>query len=138
MQRALETLAVAGCLWVCVFSASGCGTDRVAVAPQAEIWRGTGVSERVRVAWSNTREHANGFVVAGVLARDDTVGTPIEVSVYGVIVDADGRAIDEAQSRRIRVPRRRIGRIQGFHRFTVCFPTRPPEGASLQLTVRPN
>lgn len=135
MKNTSEIAFMALCLLLFVFGASGCGVGRGDLAQSLDRNHEKCHSEKVHIAWHSTYEYDDGFVIAGVLRRDDTVGGPITVNVHAAIVSPEGDVIGEAQSDEVRVPHRALTKVQGFQRFKIRFPSMPPEDASVQLSV---
>jgi hypothetical protein len=135
MKKALEIACAGLCFLTLVLGLSGCGTGQASLTPLLDGGFEQDASEKAHIAWYNTYEQDDGFVVAGVVRRNDTVGGPITVNVHAAIVTPGGEVIGEAQSDDIRIPRRTVTKVQGFERFKVHFPSTPPEGASVRLVV---
>jgi hypothetical protein len=135
MKRTANVLAWGACLQALALLGSGCGANRVNFAEAAEIHLEQARVGKVYVAWSDAYQDDEGFVVAGVVRRSDTVGGPIKVNVHAAIVASDGEVIDEARSDDISVPRRSVIRVQGFERFKVRLSSIPPEGTSVRVGV---
>lgn len=136
MKKAFKTAFGGLCLLTLALGLSGCGTGQASLTQSLDRCHEESPAQKVHIAWHNTYEQDDGFVVSGVLRRSDRVGGPIKVNVHAAVVTPDGEMIDEARSDDIRVPHRTLTKVQGFQRFKVRLPSVPPEGASVRLVVR--
>ena len=136
MRKTMSTVLGSICVLGSIMLVSGCGANRLSLAREGAVTLEAHASGKVYVAWSDAYESEEGFVVTGVVRRDDTVGSPIKVSVHVTIISPDGQTLDEGQSGEISVPRRMATKVQGFERFNVRFPSKPPEGSTVQIVAR--
>jgi hypothetical protein len=114
----------------------GCGMTRVSLVDTGAIRLESSAAGKVYVAWSDAYAADDGFVVSGVVKRRDRVGPPIKVTVNAEIVSPSGVILYATESDHLYVPRPTVNRVQGFERFRVHFPERPPEGSSVRIVAR--
>ena len=60
---------------------TGCATNRVDLVDNGVLTLEKQATGKVYIAWSDTYEDGDGFVVTGVLRRRDTVGLPVKAHV---------------------------------------------------------
>jgi len=135
MKKKVLNSAAIMALAILTIIISGCAANRVNLTDAGIVTIQQHTPGKVRIAWSDAYEDEDGFVVTGVLRRHDLVGMPIKTHVNVTVFAPDGNILDEARSRDIYVPRRRIGRGQSFTRFRVNFPTIPTEGSKISITT---
>jgi len=133
MRRELITVVRWLGLSILATGCLGCGMSRVSLVDTGALRLESSVQGKVDVAWSDAYKQADGFVVTGVVRRNDTVGLPIEATVAVEIVSLAGVVLDKAESNILCIPRRRVNRVQGFQRFAIRFPQVPPEGSSVRI-----
>ncbi len=114
---------------------NGCATGRVDLVDAGVLSLEQHTTGKVYIAWSDAYKDGDGFVVAGVLRRRDTVGLPIKTHVDITIQSPDGKVLDEGRSSDVHVPRRIIGRGQSLQRFRVRFPSIPAEGSKVSIVT---
>jgi hypothetical protein len=134
-----KSVSVAACglgLLLLLVGLSGCGGGQTGLVDAGKIHLESHAQGKVYVAWSDAHEEEGGFVVTGVLRRQDTVGPPIKATVEVEIVSPCGSILDQAQSDHLYVPHRKVNKVQGFERFRVRFPKMPPEGSSVRIVAR--
>ena len=135
MKKKLSAIIVTLGFSVLPVVISGCATDRVDLADSGVLSLEQHTTGKVYIAWSDTYEDGDGFVVTGVLRRRDTVGLPIKTHVDITIQSPDGTIIDESRSSDVHVPRRIIGRGQSLQRFRVRFHSVPAEGSKVSIVT---
>ncbi|UCD50896.1 MAG: hypothetical protein JSW27_25650 [Phycisphaerales bacterium] len=136
MKRAVHVSAWGICLLALVWLAAGCGASQTHLAETGVIHLEQAQIGKVYVAWSEAYEDGDGFVITGVVRRNDTVGAPIKVKVQAAITSPEGELVGEAQSEDICVPRWIATKVQGFERFEIRLPSVPPEGSVVRVVAR--
>ena len=89
---------------------------------------------KVYIASSHAYEENGQLVITGVLRRSDRVGAPIKAHVDVEVVGADGKVIEQCQSKGVYVSKRIMGRgYRSYERFTIRMPKVPANGSVIRL-----
>ena len=112
---------------------SACAAERVDLVAAGVVTLEPHAAGKVAIAWSSAYKQNGTLIVSGVLTRHDHIGLPVKAHVDATILSPDGRTLDTACSKAIYVPRRITGRGQSLKRFSIYFPSVPPQGSLVRL-----
>ena len=127
-KRRLLILTAALGLAVLAACIPGCTADRVDLVDTGLLALEKQAIGKVYIAWSNAYKRDDGFMETGVLRGREHLGLPIKAHVDVTVLSTASQAINTARSSDIYVPRKVTGKHSPFKRFTVYFPTLPPQG----------
>jgi len=138
MRRKVLISVVCVSLIVMAGFISGCAGNRIDLVDSKVLTIEKHSSGKVYIPWCDAYKDNDGFIINGVLRRNDSVGLAIKTHVHVIVLSPERTVLDEAKSSDIYVPRRAVGKYKSPKRFKVYFDEIHPRGSLVRVTTCSN